>query len=274
MKKLVTIISIILLTFELNAQEAEPVENNFMGTRLINGQSANLARNGELLLLIQHRFGNINGGFYEFFGIDQATMRIGFEYGFGNNLNLGFGRSSYLKTYDIFGKYRIIQQSSNFPITAVITTGGSFPIIKDYFPDPYNNFSDKVSGNIQVHIAKTINKFSFQVSPGFIRTGYLTEISKDISMFTTGLGSSFRISKDLTANVEYLLRFNSDVPGHNPLSLGIDIHTGGHIFQIVVSNSQHMYDQAIYTSAAGDWTEGSLFLGFNLIREFKLKYYE
>ncbi|MDB4584772.1 DUF5777 family beta-barrel protein, partial [Draconibacterium sp.] len=243
---------------------------NFKGTRLVNGHSANLAEKGELQLLIQHRFGNINGGFYELFGLDQASMRIGFEYGFGKNFNLGFGRSTYLKTYDLFGKYRIVQQTTNFPFTATVNAGGSFPAIRDYFPDSYDSFSDKVSGNVQLHLATTIKKLSFQVSPGFLKTGYIPAESENFSLFTMGFGGSFRISKKVSTNIEYLVPFNSDLPGKNPLSFGLDLDTGGHLFQIVISNNQRMFDQAVYTNTAGDWTEGSLFFGFNLIREFDI----
>jgi len=270
MKRFSVLITILLFYMICYSQEEQIIKNNFQGTRLVNGHSANLAEKGELQLLIQHRFGNINGGFYEFFGLDQASMRLGFEYGFGKNFNLGFGRSTYLKTYDLFAKIRLIQQTTSFPLTAVVTTGGSFPIIKDYFPESHDSFSDKFSGNVQLHLASTIKKFSFQVSPGYMRTGFLPAENENISMFTMALGGSFSITKKLSTNVEYLVPFNSEVPGNNPLSIGVDLDTGGHLFQIVLSNNQRMFDQAIYTNTGGDWMEGSLFLGFNLIREFDI----
>ena len=270
MKRFSILFTLLLFFVICSSQEEDKIKNSFQGTRLVNGQSVNLAEKGELQLLIQHRFGNINGGFYEFFGLDQASMRLGFEYGFGDNFNLGFGRSTYLKTYDLFAKIRLVQQTTNFPFTAVVTAGGSLPVIKDYFPDSYDSFSDKASGNVQVHLASTIKKFGFQVSPGYMKTGYLPAEDENISMFTMGFGSSFSFTKKVSANIEYLIPFNSELPGKNPLSIGVDLDTGGHLFQIVLSNNQRMFDQAVYTNTGGDWTEGSLFFGFNLIREFDI----
>lgn len=274
MRKLSFILIIILIAIATNAQEAEKVKNTFRGTRFVNAQSVNLADKGDLMLLIQHRFGDISGGGYEFFGLDEASMRIGFEYGFGKNINIGIGRSTYLKTFDAFGKYRFIEQNNNFPITIVATVGGSLPSIRNYFPDEFDNFSDKFSWNGQFHLASTIKNFGFQLSPGFLKTGYLMEENKNLSFFTLGFGGSVKISKKISANIEYLHPFTSKITGKNSLSLGMDLDTGGHLFQLILSNSQRMFDQALYTQTTGDWTKGSLFFGFNLIREFNLKYYE
>lgn len=274
MKNLNSLILITLISFTLTAQEATISKNAFKGTRFINAQSANLADKGDLLLQIQHRFGDISSGAYDFFGLDQASMRIGFEYGFTNNFNLGIGRSTYLKTFDAFGKYQILQQNDNFPLTIAINAGGSIPSIRDYFPDEYDNFSDKVSVSAQVHLATTIKNFGFQISPGYLKTGYLLLEQQNLSIFTLAVGASIRISKKVSANIEYLHPFTSELSMQNPLSMGIDLDTGGHLFQIIVSNSQRMFDQALYTQTTGEWTEASLFFGFNLVREFNLKYYE
>lgn len=271
MKIPIYLVALLLLSFQTLAQDTTAINNTFQGTRFVNAQSANLADRGELLLQIQHRFGDISGGAYEFFGLDQASMRIGFEYGFGKNFNLGVGRSTYLKTFDAFGKYRILQQNEDFPLSMVINAGGSVPSIRDYFPDEYDHFSDKASINAQVHFATTIKKFGFQVSPGYLKTGYLLKEQQNLSIFTLALGGSIKISKKVSANVEYMHPFSSELSNQNPLSLGIDLDTGGHLFQLILSNSQRMFDQALYTQTTGDWGEGSLFFGFNLVREFNLR---
>lgn len=268
-----TLICAVLFIYT-NAQEIESTKNTFRGTRFVNAQSANLAKNGDLLLQIQHRFGDISGGGYELFGLDQASMRIGFEYGFGDDFNLGIGRSTYMKTFDAFGKYRLLQQNSNFPLTIVVNAGGSVPSIHYYFPEEYDNFSDKVSLNAQLHVATTIKNIGFQISPGYLKTGYLMDEQQNLSIFTLGVGGSVKISKKVSANIEYLHPFSSNLNGQNPLSLGVDLDTGGHLFQLILSNSQRMFDQALYTQTTGDWTKGSLFFGFNLVREFHLKYNE
>ena len=274
MKHLSFLIFLFILIPSAQAQDSLRVKNIFKGTRIVNSQSANLVEKGKLMLLIQHRFGDISGGAYEFFGLDEASMRIGFEYGFGKNFNLGIGRSTYLKTFDGFGKIRFVQQNSNFPISIIATVGGSIPSIRDYLPDEFDNFSDKLSVNTQLHIAKSFKNFAMQLSPGYLKTGYLIEENDNLSFFTMGFSGSVKISKKVSVHVEYLHPFNSELENQNPLSLGIDLDTGGHLFQLILSNSQQMFEQALYTNAIGDWTKGSLFFGFNLIREFNIKYYE
>lgn len=272
MKKIALIFMACSFYFGLNAQEAEPVKNVFQGTRFINLQSANVDLKNELQMFIQHRFGNINGGFYEFFGLDEASMRLGFEYGITKNFTVGIGRSSYMKTFDSFLKYKILTQSTSFPITLTTSIAGSVPTKKDEIEE-HNNFSEKASGNIQLHIAKSFKKVGFQVSPGYIGTGYIPVENDSYSFFTIAAGGSVKLSKKVSANIEYLHRFEDKIDYVNPLSFSVELDTGGHLFQILISNTQQMYDQAIITNPTGDWAEGSLYLGFNLIRGFNFKKY-
>uniref|UniRef100_UPI0035652E42 DUF5777 family beta-barrel protein n=1 Tax=Mariniphaga sediminis TaxID=1628158 RepID=UPI0035652E42 len=213
-------------------EEEDKVNNVFQGTRVVNGQSANLADDGVLMLMIQHRFGDISGGFYDLFGLDVASMRLGFEYGLGKNLNLGVGRSTWLKTFDAFAKWRLVQQKNDFPFTAVVSAGGSLPTMRDHFPAAYDQFSDKVSWNFQVLLAKNVDNFGIHLSPGFLQTGYMPELNKELSVFTLGTAAALRISKKVSVNLEYLVPFNSEIQGDNALSMGVDIDTGGHLFQL------------------------------------------
>ena len=277
MKKIVISFIALILGFGLSAQEVDvkvkPVKNVFQGNRFINLQSANVASKNELQMFIQHRFGNIKGGFYEFFGLDEASMRLGFEYGITKDLTFGIGRSTYMKTFDSFLKYRFLAQSTSMPLTLTATVSGSVPSVRDYFPDKQDNFGDKASGNIQLHLARSFKYIAFQVSPGYIRTGYIPVENDMFSFFTLGVGGSAKLSKKVSFNIEYLYRFEEKIDYLNPLSFSVDMDTGGHLFQLIVSNTQQMFDQAIITNSTGDWTEGSLYFGFNLIRGFNFKQY-
>lgn len=276
MNKIAISILAIFFSFGIQAQEEEEVKavkNVFQGTRFINLQSANVALKNELQMFIQHRFGDVNGGFYELFGLDDASMRLGFEYGFTKDFTVGIGRSTYMKTFDSFLKYRILTQTETFPISLTTSISGSFPTIKNVIPDEYSDFSEKASGNVQLHIAKSFKRFGFQVSPGYIGTGYIPVENNSYSFFTLAGGGSAKLSKKVSVNIEYLHRFANEIDYTNPLSASIDIDTGGHLFQIVVSNTQQMFDQAIITNPTGDWAEGSFYLGFNLIRGFNFKQY-
>lgn len=275
MKNLIAALFIFVAIANSSAQtvEKEVVENVFRGTRLVNEHSVNLPDKGELLFLIQHRFGAIDGGIYELFGLDQATMRMGFEYGFGNNITAGFGRSSWLKTYDLFVKARITEQHQNFPFSLGVVAGTSIPTLRNYFPESENKLLSKSAGSVQLLLAKTIGNFGFQLSPGVLSTGYLHSQNGSIMLLTTGIAGSVQITELFSASVEYLHSFHSEYSGTHPLSIGVDIDTRGHLFQLIVSNSQQMFTQGLHTVTQGSWDEGQLFFGFNLIREFRIKYY-
>lgn len=276
MKKTIVLVIALVFILRTSAQETEiekPVKNVFQGTRFINLHSANVDSKNELQMFIQHRFGNVKGGFYEFLGLDEASMRIGFEYGVTNDFTVGIGRSNFMKTYDSFLKYRILTQTATFPLTVTASVAGSFPSIKDVIPVEHSDFSKKASGNVQLHIAKSWENIGFQVSPGFIGTGYIPVENSSYSFFTAAFGGSVKLSKKVSFNLEYMHRFEDKIDYANPLSASIDLDTGGHLFQIVISNGQQMYDQAIITNPTGDWAEGSFYMGFNLVRGFNFKQY-
>lgn len=237
-------ISVFIHTTGLFAQdETGLIKNVFRGTRFINLHSANVADKYELQMFIQHRFGDVSGGFYELFGLDESTSRIGFEYGLFNNFNIGIGRSSYMKTFDSFLKYRFLTQSSTVPLTITASLSGSLPTIKEVIPEEFSGFSEKASGDVQLHIAHSFKSFGLQVSPGYIGTGYIPVENTSYSFFTFGIGGSARLSKKVSVNIEYLHRLEDKIDYVNPLSASVDIDTGGHLFQIVISNTQQMYDQ-------------------------------
>jgi hypothetical protein len=275
MIKYVIIVLTVFLFQITNAQpdsDVEITENNFRGTRFVNEHSVNLAEKGELLFLIQHRFGQLDGGLYELFGLDQATMRLGFEYGVSNNMNIGFGRSSWLKTYDIFAKYRILQQSSDFPISVAAVAGTSIPTLRNYFPSSEDDLTSKSSAYGQLLASVNVGNTAVQLSPGYISTGYLPINNTSYSLFTTGLAGSVKFSNMVSVNIEYLHWFNKEFSGTKPLSFGVDLTTRGHLFQLILSNSQHMFSQSLYTATRGSWESGTVYFGFNLIREFRLHY--
>ncbi len=269
---------LILLVLTIQAQDDEKIENTFKGTRFINSQSANLAEEGVLVMQIQHRFGDISQGMYELFGLDQATMRLGFEYGITKFFTVGIGRSSMFKTYDASLKFRLAQQSVHFPFTITTTIGGSIPTERNYFPEVIKKFSDKNSGNVQLHLAKTIGIIGLQVTPGYLYTGYYNDIItnsyKNLDVVTLGFGGSVKVSKKVSVNLEYLHHFNEKISANKALSAGVDLVYGRHLFQLMATNSQAMFNQALYTNTYGDWTNGEIYFGFNLIRKFTLKYNE
>ncbi|MDX9880811.1 MAG: DUF5777 family beta-barrel protein [Prolixibacteraceae bacterium] len=244
----------------------------FRGSRLGNGHTTRLSHDGELTMIVSHRFGEIKGGMYELFGLDQATMRIGFEYGFSDRFNLGFGRSTYQKTYDLFAKYKLFRSTGQKPIESAVAGGFSIPTIKNLFPTGNNNVNDRSSYWGQLLLAVPLPSFSLQAMPTFLRSNYLPQTGKANNVFSLGAGASARLSKMVSLNVEYYYHISNTYPdASNPLTFGVDIETGGHLFQLIVSNTQTMFEKGFLSDNHGHWGDGNIYFGFNLIRVFYLK---
>ena len=262
-----------------------PVENNyyttstFMSTRVINGHSIEIFAPGALDVRISHRFGALNTGFYELFGLDQATIRMGLEYGLSNSIMLGVGRSSYKKNYDGFLKYSIFKQSkkNNIPMSLVFFSSFSVESLRknqENYP-----FWGRVSYCNQLLIASKINeKLSIQLMPTFVHRNMVQSPFFFNDVYLIGSALKYNITKSTSLNLEYFYRItekdgvtiNQD-QFFNSFSIGFDIETGGHVFQLHLTNSLPMYEVGFLTETNENWGDGGLHFGFNISREFTLK---
>ncbi|MCF8277350.1 MAG: DUF5777 family beta-barrel protein [Flavobacteriales bacterium] len=251
----------------------------FKTTRLVIGQSAETNAEGVLNVLIGHRFGRVNGSVKEFFGLDNATIRLGLEYGITNNLNIGFGRSSFEKTYDGFLKYRVLRQSTGkrkIPMT--ITLFASMAIKSQEFSDKNreNYFTSRMYYAFQVMFARKFSeRLSFQLTPTLIHRNLVATKADKNDVFAIGAGGRVMVSRSVSINAEY----NWLIPGQiastiggqkvrDSFSLGVDIETGGHVFQVHVTNSRGIIEKMIFSETNGDITKGDLHIGFNISRVF------
>jgi len=258
-------------------KEVEFVSATFKTTRIIHGQSVEVIAPGNLNFLIQHRFGKINDGFQEFFGLDQATIRLGFEYGIVKNLNIGIGRSSFQKTYDGYLKYKMLQQSSgkqNFPMSVVLYTGMAMQGTKWVEPDRVNYTSSRMLYSFQVLLARKFsNALSIQLMPSMIHRNLVETVEDQNDVFAIGAGGRLKISNRISFNAEYYYQLpgsNADKT-YNSVAIGFDIETGGHIFQLHVTNSKGMIEPYFISQTAGDISNGDLYFGFNINRVFTLR---
>ena len=249
----------------------------FKATRIINGQSVENTAGGVLSFIIAHRFGKINDGFYELFGLDQATIRFGLEYGITDDLNVGIGRSSFQKTFDAYAKYKILKQSSgvkNMPVTLSLFSSIAATGVEDLSPGNEDKFSSRLSYSYQLLLARKFNNnFSLQLSPTFVHRNLVrtTEINNDV--IAIGAGARYKLSNRVTLNAEYFYRFDDSNLGDdtfNTVSLGFDIETGGHVFQLHVTNSRGMLERYFVAETTGDIADGDIFFGFNINRVFTL----
>jgi hypothetical protein len=251
----------------------------FKSTRLIAGHSIETNGQGVLNVLIGHRFGRVNEGPKEFFGIDNAKIRLGFEYGITDNLNIGFGRSTFQKVYDGFIKYKVLRQSKGkkkMPIS--MTLFASMAIISQDFADPSreNYFTSRMFYSYQVMIARKFSeRLSFQLTPTIVHRNIVKTADDANTVFALGAGGRVKLTGSLAINVEYywvppnqiVSQFDAQNV-YDSFSVGLDLETGGHVFQIHATNSRGLHEKAFVTETNGNWAAGDIHIGFNISRVF------
>ncbi len=250
----------------------------FKTTRLALGYSVENPAKQDLIFLISHHFGAVNTGAYEMFGLDQATIRIGFEYGITGRLTAGIGRSSYNKTYDSYLKYKLLRQStgsSNMPVTVNLVTGINYITLRNDYPEQGYYTSNRINYLFQVLIARKFTKnFSAQIMPSLIHNNLVPTAKDKNDKFALGIGGRYKVSNRISVNAEYHYLFPNQVVSYeikNSLTLGMDIETGGHVFQLFFTNSVQLNPLDFITNTTGDWTSGNFFFGFNVTRTFTLR---
>lgn len=254
-------------------QDTEYAFQTFKGTRLVNGQSVETKSKGTLEFIFAHRFGAINEGYYEMFGLDQAHVRLGLEYGITDRLGIGIGRSSYDKIKDGFLRYKILRQkkgSQNFPFT--MTAFGSV----SYKSSPKEGVEsvDRVAYTGQLLIARKFSpRLSLQVMPTFVHRNAVDQLTEKNDQVALGVGGRLKLSKSIALTSEYYYRVNPNpnTLNYNALGFGIDIETGGHVFQLVMTNTRGTLERAFITETPGDFFDGTIHFGFNVTRTFQLK---
>jgi hypothetical protein len=247
--------------------------NAFKSSRVINGHSMEFIGKGVLDVRILHRFGLLSNGVKELFGLDQASMRLGFDYGISDNLTLGIGRSTLDKELDGFVKFRPLRQVvDGFPVSIVWVSGITLYTTDWVNPDRDNHFSSRLGYYHEVIIGrKFTDGFSFQVSPIWVHRNLVTGADDDNNTIALGLGGRVKFSKRIAFVVDYHPILSGREPGtKNPLSAGFDIETGGHVFQLHFSNSAGMNEKAFLTGTTDDFFKGDIRFGFNLSRVFQI----
>lgn len=248
-----------------------PVTATFKSTRVVNGHSVETMKKNHMDFRISHRFGAVNSGAYQFFGLDQATMRLGFEYGLTDKFMVGVGRSTSQKVYDFFGKYKLIQQSTgarNIPISVTLFGGTGIATVNKEL-----EFQDKIYYTAQVLIARKFGeKFSMQLSPTWLFRNHPEVTGDEKLLLAVGIGGRYKLSKRVSLNGEYFYTAREKntitAPYHDSMSFGVDIETGGHVFQLHFTNSLGMIEKQFIGETTGTWGKGDIHYGFNLSRTF------
>jgi hypothetical protein len=264
-----------LFAEENNKKVSDIVTSTFKSTRIVNGQSIENVGAGVLDFRISHRFGAISQGGYNLFGLDQATMRIGLDYGIIPRLTVGVGRSTFEKQYDAFLKFKILQQQTgekNIPVGISYVVSSMFKTIKEASTTYTPYLTDRLSFAQQILIASKLNDYlSIQLSPTLVHYNLVDSAKIPNDFKSLGISSRFRVSKRVNLTSEYYIRFDKLAGYYNPLSLGVDIETGGHVFQLHVSNSKGMTERTFINETTGSWLDGDLCFGFNIVRAFSVR---
>ena len=242
----------------------------FKGTKVVNGQSVELLSKGVLQFTVQHRFGTLNSGVYNFYGLDNSQVRLGFDYGVKDWLSIGLGRSSAIKTIDANIKVRLKrQEKEGFPVT--IASNSAIYVKQWEYADAQLEsflFTNQLSFANQLLVAMKINRaFTIQLTPTFVHYNLVKTKDEPYDKFSLGIGGRQKITRRFSLNAEYFYQLN-DKADNNMLSFGFDIETGGHVFQLHLSNSPAMIAPEFVAQTNGSWPDGDIYFGFNISRVF------
>ncbi len=265
-----------MISDEDESTEREYVTNAFKSTRVIGSHSLEHVAGGVLDFRIMHRFGNINGGGYELFGLDQATIRLGLDYGVTDRITVGFGRSSLYKELDGFVKYRLLWQSKGkkaIPLSIILVSGTTANMLKWSDPDRKNYFSSRMGFYHQIIIGRKFSDaFSLQIAPMMVHRNLVKTNDDKHDIYAAEIGARVKLTRRLALTADYFYILPDQLPDENthPLSIGFDIETGGHVFQLHFTNAPAMNEKTFITENKGDWSKGDIHFGFNISRVFTL----
>jgi Membrane bound beta barrel domain (DUF5777) len=259
-----------------STHKKEYVTSAFKSSRVINGHSMEMIGAGTLDFRILHRFGPVNQGVEQLFGFDQASFRMGFDYGISNNFTIGIGRTTTNKDIDGFLKYRLVRQAKGAggsPVSLVLVAGMSIQTYKNTDPTKTISFDARTGYYYQVIAGRKFSeRFTLQLSPTLVHRNEVA-VADINDIYALGVGTRFKLSRRLALVVDYFYVANglAHSAGSNPLSVGVDIETGGHVFQLHFSNTSGMNERAFITETKNKWGKGDIQFGFNLSRIFNIK---
>lgn len=273
---------LLLLPFTMFAQEdllkdvdsassqKSKVESAFKALKIVNLESTKLASKGDFYFIVAHRFGSLKDGFEGAYGLDNAVTQLKFLYGVNDWFTVSAARSEL--AYDFSGKFLLKSQETNgFPVAiAGFTSLGFNNSLKENLY-PKMKFEDRLIYVTQLLVSRKFNsKLSLELAPTYFHENFVTDDNQDNSQFAIGMGGRYKFAKRWSVNVDYAAHLNrsSTSPYKDPLSIGVDLDTGGHVFQMHFSSSQGMHEAGFLGNTTGDWSKGDIFFGFNLLRVF------
>jgi Membrane bound beta barrel domain (DUF5777) len=274
----------LLREMESDLVEDKTVTAAFKGLKVVNFESTKIVGKKDFVLVVSHRFGTVKNGIDDFFGLDNAVTQIKFIYGINDWMNVGVARSSLQKKYGIHAKYRLVRQEKDkFPFTLVGYNLLTINTALDKVILTKLEFSDRLTYTSQVLVSRKISeKFSLLLAPTYIHENLATRstqpgsngeefaFDEENDQFAIGVGGRLKLTTRWSLNADYGIHLNRNNNSifRNPLSIGVDLETGGHVFQMHFTNAQAMFEEGFIIQGNGDWSNGDFFFGFNLSRVF------
>lgn len=241
----------------------------FKAMKIGNLQSTKMADKDDFYLIVSHRFGPLKDGTDTFFGLDEANTKIQLLYSFWEGIQLSISRESYNRTLAASAKIRLSRQSNSMPFNIVAYTTLNRNTLIDEAIFPQLKSSDRYSYATQLLVSRRFSdKFSFQIAPTYVRENLqnlnIVPEAKH-NQYAIGFGGRYKLSKRISFNAEYVYntsRVNGS-PFDNSYAFGLDIETGGHVFQLLFTNAQSTNEPGFINNAEGD-----ILFGFNVVRVF------
>lgn len=257
------------------SQKGQVVTGTFKATQIVNLPTVESPGKKSLQFMIMHRFGKLNGGAYELFGLDNASIRFALDYGITDRFSVGLGRSSVDKTFDGSLKYKLLQQKETGMPVSVSLYGLITNYTQRYTDKPYLDARYRTAYTTQVIIAKKFTPaFSFEVVPSWIHYNLTPTPEDKNDLFAVSAGGRLKFTRRMSINAEYNYLVRNQVVStkvYDAISGGIDIETGGHVFQLVFTNASGMVGPYYLAKTDGSWGKGDIYFGFNITRNFNFK---
>lgn len=267
--------SLLSLLDDAASTPALPVTGTFKATQIVNTPTVEAPAKKNLQFMIMHRFGRLNQGGYELFGLDNAVIRFALDYGLTDKLSVGIGRSSHEKVYDASLKYKLLRQKEQgMPVSLSLYALVANTRLK-YSDKSYLDTKLRTMYTTQLLLArKFTSNLSLQLAPAWLHFNLVPTPQDKNDVFAIGIGSRMKLTKRMSLNAEYNYLPPDQLVTeriYNSLSAGLDIETGGHVFQLIFSNSVGMTAPYYLAKTTGDWGNGDIYFGFNITRIFNFK---
>jgi hypothetical protein len=282
------------LVGDSNARPAnEKVYATFKTTKIVNLQSTESVKKGELDFRVTHRFGDmaVKGGEHTLFGFDQASdIRLSFDYGISDKLAIGIGRSKFREVVDFSTKYRFLEQTTNNKIPLTMSFYGSLGINAQSLPNFYagtdwgkeKRFIHRFTYFSQLILARKINKYiSAELLGSYLHRNFIkgeintkNQAEETNDLVSLGAAARVKITRRMCLLADYVYTFskfrqdNVATPFYAPFGLGLEIETGGHVFHITWTNAESILENNFIPNTRSSWSSGQFKLGFNISRAF------